>query len=251
MMTAVNTAASGLKNQQRRLDVISNNVANINTTGYKTARLDFKDAIYTRMKDPSNLASTENLQKGHGLMASGITHTMKTGMISVTGNEMDVCIEGSGFISIQNQLGEKLYTRAGALCVSPSAEGNYLVTGDGHFVLDENGKRILFPDGSTISEKGEIFDKDKNKIASMGIFDFDNSGALESVGNSSFRPTMASGEPFKATNFNLKSGALEASNVDLAQEMTLMIRTQRAFQLASRALTTADSMDGLSNNIRR
>lgn len=257
MFEAIYMAATGLTNQQKRLDTIADNIANSNTVGFKTTRLDFKDALYTAGYGPAPAYTADgNLQKGHGVMIASINKDFNTGNITVTENELDFCLEGDAFFQVVDHAGQILYTRAGNFYKSVEEDGNYLVTSQGYYVLNSDGQRIQIPDnvasiGSSdtgvlnfVTSDGEI------SAEAFGLYTFTNRTGLLVTGGSNYQETAASGAPIEASNPKLRQGALEASNVSLAQEMTRMIRTQRAFQLASRALTTADSMEGIANNMR-
>ena len=257
MYEAVMIAATGLHNQQRRLDTIANNVANVNTIAFKNSRLDFKDALYTAGIVPGLPRTPEgNQQKGHGLMVAGIAKDFSGGNIQMTERPLDFAIEGEGFFALEGVNGETLYTRNGAFNLSVEAGGVYLVTGNGNYVLDSNGARIVLPEYTetiSVNEYGLLaFVSGENEtVVELGVFMFRNQTGLESVGDSNYAETEASGDRMPAENAIIRQGALEGSNVSLADEMTRMIRTQRAFSLVSRALTTADEMEGIANNMRR
>lgn len=258
MYEAVYMAATGLTNQQRRLDTIANNVANTNTVAFKTARLDFKDALYTAGIDPGP-AYTEggNLQKGHGVMTAAITSDFSTGTLTTTDNALDFAIEGDAFFEVMDSYGNRYYTRAGNFYMSTGANGSELVNAQGYFVQDANGNNINIPEGTTqieVSPTGLMTFKSGSDVlgtAQLGMYTFANKTGLASVGSSNYTTTVASGEAVEATDYRVNQYMLESSNVDMATEMTRLLRTQRAFSLASRALTTADDMESLANNMRK
>jgi len=259
MYLAMSIAASGLRNKQLRLDSIAHNVANTNTHGYKNARLDFKDSLYTNGITPGPARNPqENQQKGHGLLTNAITRDFKPGIIERTERELDFAIEGEGFFAFSNPAGGIFYGRSGVFHRSVEAGGTFLVNGQGLYVLDVNEDRIELPFGtSTVASDVDgtlrFLDGNNNLLgtATLGLFTFRNLKGLESSGDTMFSETGVSGERRPAENILLRQGVLEASNVSLGDEMTRVIRTQRAFQLASRALTTADDMEGIANNMRR
>jgi len=257
MYEAMMIAATGLHNQQRRLDTIANNVANVNTVGFKSVRLDFKDAMYTAGIVPGLPRTPEgNQQKGHGVMVAGTGKDFRTGNIQMTERPLDIAIEGEGFFELRDMEGNLLYTRNGALHISAEEDGAYLVNGDGLYVMDINGERITIPPTAetiTIGLDGAISflaDGGESTVA-IGVYTFRNLTGLLSSGNGAYNATPASGERLAADGVLIRQGAIEGSNVNLAEEMTRMIKTQRAFQLASRALSTADEMQGIANNMRR
>lgn len=258
MYEAVFMAATGLVNQQRRLDTIADNVANTNTVGFKTARLDFKDALYTAGIDPGPAYTEDgNLQKGHGVMTSAITSDFSTGALITTESMLDFAIDGDAFFEVLDPYGNRYYTRAGNFYSIEGVTGLELVNSQGYFVQDNNGQNITIPEGTTdiaVSEEGlMVFSDGENTLGTvqLGLYSFSNRTGLSKVGGSNYEPTVASGEPEAATEYRVKQYMLENSNVDMATEMTRLLRTQRAFQLASRALTTADDMEGIANNMRR
>jgi len=259
MYLAKSIAASGLRNQQYRIDTLAHNVANVNSHGYKNARLDFKDSLYATGIVPGPARSPqENQQKGHGVIFTAITRDFKPGSLERTERALDFVIEGEGFFSLQNHTGGISYTRNGVFNLSVEAGGVFLVNGQGLYVLNENGARIQIPaettaiqadvDGTLRFIRGDEFLGSER----LGIFSFTNLKGLMVTGNANFAHTPAAGEIFQANdNVTVRQGMLEMSNVNLSEEMTRLIRTQRAFQLASRALTTADEMQGIANNMRR
>jgi len=259
MYLAMSVAASGLRNQQYRIDTIANNVANVNSHGFKNARLDFKDALYVTGITPGLPRSPEeNQQKGHGVIFTAITRDFKPGNLERTERALDFAIEGEGFFSLENPSGGVTYTRNGVFNLSVEAGGVFLVNGQGLYALDENGTRIQVPPETTAIEvdvDGTLrFIRHDELLGTtrLGIFTFTNLKGLELSGNSNFIQTPAAGARIQANDtVTVRQGILEASNVNLAEEMTRVIRTQRAFQLASRALTTADEMQGIANNMRR
>lgn len=292
MNQSVYTARNGIIAQQQRLDVIGNNLANVNTNGYKSVRVDFKDALYQDIGDMQPAASG-GVERGHGLQV-GLTHrSFRQGILENTNNPLDVAFTGDGFFTVLDGDGNIRYTRDGKFSISvevdaeASQEGEdpvtrqFLVTSEGHYVLDENGSQIeLFGNisGMTINSAGELtFDlrglsedqvaditanltagnadvqlevQDTVPLTKLGIVDFINPSGLDAVGDNLFAVSDMSGPPEPVEGVSLQQGSLEKSNVDMGQEMTRLIRTQRALQLASRALVTADEMDGKVSQLR-
>jgi flagellar basal-body rod protein FlgG len=251
MMQATQSAANGMRAQQTRLDVVAANIANINTVGYKSARADFEDTLYTLMKDPVDDAEANNLRKGTGVRVSTTDRSFTGGIAQTTERKLDFAIEGEGFFTLADGNGNKYYTRNGNFSVSNEGDSAYLVNGDGYYVLTGAGERIQVPESgmSSIAEDGTITDKDGNSVR-LGVVNFSNREGLEAVGDTCFRETANSGAPTETADAEVKQGFLERSNVDLGTEMTLMMRAQRSYSLASKALQTADDMDGLANNMR-
>jgi flagellar basal-body rod protein FlgG len=251
MMQATQTAASGMRAQQTRLDTIAANVANVSTIGYKSARADFKDALYTKIKDPVGDSDANNLLRGTGVVLSATGRDFSDGSPQTTGAELDFSISGDGFFMLENGAGERLYTRNGNFAVSVENGGNYLVNADGDYVLSDQGQRIKIPNTGGISVTADgTLSSGGTEVAKLGIADFDNAEGLSAAGDSCFRETAASGTAYAAQNAQVAQGSLESSNVDLGEEMTLLMRAQRVYSLSSKALQTADEMDGLANNMR-
>lgn len=251
-MQAIYSAASGLKSQQTRLDTVAANLANTDTAGYKASRVEFKDALYTAMDSPAQNAEAANLRAGSGVLLNSISADFSDGSLTDTGAPLDFAISGNGFFTAEDSSGAIVYTRNGNFSVSPQPDGDYLVTGQGYFVLDSEGNRIRLPGdltGLSVSPSGVLSTKN-GQIAELGIAGFANPDGLLAVGNSCYWETEVSGRAVLVGNdVKVSQGSLELSNVDTAQEMTLLIRSQRAYALASRALQTADEMQGLTNNI--
>jgi len=250
-MQSIYTAASGLSSQQTRLDIIASNIANSDTAGYKSTRADFKDALYSLMDDPVGNSEAANLLRGSGVVLSATNTDFTDGTISKTGESLDFAINGSGFFSVENENGQTLYTRNGNFSVSSEGNNRYLVTAQGYYVLDANGNKISLPDENTeisVSDGGALSTPD-GIFARLGIATFTNPNGLSAAGDTCFSATDTSGKPTAFNGASVVQGSLEKSNVDLAEEMTLLIRSQRAYSLASRALQTADEMEGLANNM--
>lgn len=251
MIQSMYTAAMGLNSQQRRLDVIGNNVANVSTVGFKTTRMDFKDALYAQMNVPVD--SGNNLQQGHGVLPVATVRILDQGAAQETGRLLDVMIDGEGYYTMRSQSGELFYSRNGAFNISSENGTNYLVDGNGNYVLNTQNQRIVIPGSAsdfTVAANGTIHGSGGVVIGQLNIVRFTNPQGLSAIGNDGFQPTVASGPALNGGTGELRQGYLEGSNVDIAQEMQLLIRTQRAFSFASRALTQSDNMEGLAVNMR-
>jgi len=251
MMQATRTAGTGLSAQQTRLDTIANNIANINTDGFKSTEIQFKDALYTTMVSPVEADNDNALTKGTGLLIGSTYKDFSQGTTQQTGNNLDLALEGDGFFTLETDTGEEVYTRNGQFAISSEEDGSYLVNSNGYYVLDTDGNHIPVSDSGgnfSVASDGTISDNGQ-EIGQLNVVTFENPQGLEETGKGNYRVSANSGTA-SASDATVVQGSLETSNVDLAQEMTLMIRTQRAFSLTSRALTTADEMDGLANNMR-
>jgi flagellar basal-body rod protein FlgG len=251
-MQSLFSAASGLKSQQIRLDTLAANVANASTPGFKSTRVDFKDSLYGTMDNPVLDNDMENnLINGSGVIVDATNIDWKQGASIETGLPLDFAIEGDGFFQVQKENGEIMYTRSGNFNTAVIDNSNYLVTPQGYFVLDSGGGRVMMPETGTeynINEKG-VISTAEGEYGTIGLFGFQNPNGLSSAGDTCYVETAASGVPENDESSIIIQGKLENSNVDLAQELTLLIRSQRAYSLASRALTTSDDMLGLANNM--
>ncbi|MTI46852.1 flagellar basal-body rod protein FlgG [Sporosalibacterium faouarense] len=265
MIRSLWTAATGMKGQQLNIDTISNNLANVNTTGYKTQRLEFKDLLYETMRK-SNLNDEQgrpvNLEVGHGVMASATTRDFKTGSVMETQNTLDLALDGPGFFAVLMPNGEARYTRDGSFKLSIDGDEASLVTSDGHFVLDEDDNTIVIDQEMkdlSIDEQGYITAKDEDdetvELGRLKIVDFMNSEGLLSEGRNLYKATEASGEEIAIDADEMDSsilqGYLEMSNVQVVDEMIKMISAQRAYETSSKTIQAADEMLQGANNLKR
>lgn len=251
---SMNTAAAGIRLQQQNIDTIANNIANVGTNGYRKNRLDFSEAIYTAMIDPSLPADaqTAGLQLGHGAIAGATRTCFTPGSLGQTGRSLDLALAATGFFAVAGENGTTYYTRDGVFETSIEQGRNYLVTTGGNYVLDKDGQRIssVKPlDQIAVDSAGNIR-VDGQMIATLGIWDFANPDGLLATGSKNFAATVSSGAA-QAVAADIRQGFTETSNVDLAGEMTELITAQRAFSLLSRAISTADEMREIENNLRR
>ncbi len=267
MMRALWTAGLGMSAQQMNVDVISNNLANVNTTGYKKERPEFKDLLYQTMDRAYMLNGSGkpvNLQVGLGTTISATARDFAPGNFENTGNNLDMAIDGDGFFMIRGPKGDINYTRTGNFKVSISEDGNKLVTSDGYPVLDEAGNDIFLtvsPSALDISDNGELSYMDKATGTSVslgqtiGIVQFPNQQGLESIGSNLYAATSACGEPIYNADSEepaiIKQKFLESSNVQIVDEMVKLIIAQRAYEINSKAVQSADEMLGMANNLRR
>jgi flagellar basal-body rod protein FlgG len=272
MMRSLWTAASGMIAQQLQVDNISNNLANINTTGYKKERIEFKTLLYETMKradlDPANrTGSPVNLQVGHGVRPIAMTRIFAMGNLQRTDNAQDFAIEGRGFFTVS--LGDDVvkYTKDGAFKLSPMQDGNMLVTSEGYPILSADDEPIIFPPDVqmstvTVDERGNFYYVDAEQtMQSMGfqikLVQFANEQGLEGIGRNLLTETPASGPPLSEPDGDVveysrvMQGVLEMSNVQAAEEMVNLIIAQRAYDLNSKAITTSDDMLQTANNLKR
>ncbi|BAQ10522.1 fagellar hook-basal body protein [Bacillus sp. OxB-1] len=273
MLRSMYSGISGLKNFQTKLDVIGNNIANVNTYGFKKGRTIFKDLYSQTVAGAS--AGTENRggvnpkQVGLGAQLASIDTIHTAGSTQFTGNTLDLAIEGDGYFRVQDGEDEDdaLFTRAGNfyLVEDPDDDSQaIIVDGDGRFLLDTEGEMIIVPLNATnlsVGQNGAV-----NYVAAgelnedpqiISLVKFNNPGGLEKVGGNLYRVSANSGEPLIGDPLGedghgaIKSGSLEMSNVDLAEEFTEMIVAQRGFQANTRIITTSDEILQELVNLKR
>lgn len=262
-MKALTIAATGMNAQQLNLEVIANNIANINTTGYKRAKAEFSDLLYQaeRTAGVPNAANQsvipEGAMVGLGVQTAAVRNLHLQGALNQTGNPYDVAMVGRGWFQIQNPAGETLYSRAGAFNINGTGQ---LVTLDGNMVEPN----IVVPTDAIevkITESGQVFAKmaDQTQLTNLGqlqIANFANEAGLEPLGDNLFRQTEASGDavvgvPGDPGFGTLKQGYLESSNVDPVKEITDLITAQRAYEMNSKVIQAADEMAAVvSKNMR-
>ena len=239
MRASFYTAATGAGTHQSKLDVISNNMANINTDGYKSKSAVFADLIYNNINQAQQSAS---LKSGTGTTLEATDIDFRKGNYVQTGNPLDFAITGEGYFAVQNpQTQEIFYTRDGSFAMSQpydfDGETFDLVTKEGYYVLD------------SYQEPLQLTDSDQD--LDLGIFRFPISNGMQSAENARFLPAEKNGEPEMITEQSqLERGYVEASNVDLANEMSRVIETQRAYQFAIRMIQTSDEIEGIVNSLR-
>lgn len=264
-MRALWTAATGMRAQQLNIDTISNNLSNVNTTAYKTQRAEFKDLFYATIKR-TNLNDDEgrpvNLEVGHGSMPVATKRDFRNGNFVETENPLDVAIDGDMFFAIQLPNGETQYTRDGSFKLSVDDDEGRIVTSEGYMVLSEDDDEIVIEDGmkdlsidnlgyiTAVDEDGEVVELGRIKLVK-----FINPEGLMAEGMNLYSSTQASGEeiPIEAEDMKGKvyQGYLETSNVEVVDEMVKMITAQRAYEINSKTIQTADEMLQLTNNLKR
>ncbi len=271
MMRSLWTAASGMIAQQTNVDVISNNLSNVNTVGYKAETAEFKSLLYQTIQTKTTSANGEQkpigAQVGLGSRNSSISTKYTDGAFTATGKKTDFALNGAGFFAVRGLDGETYYTRNGSFNIAIGSEGLQLCNSDGLPVLDTNGEPIIFPDDYeaskiTITADGEFcYPDESNNPApigiTFGIYQFPNAGGLEKMGGSLLKVSEASGEAMgEADNPNLKKSTirqsyLEASNVAVVDEMVNLIVAQRAYEINSKAIQASDDMLQQANNLKR
>lgn len=256
MIQALWSASSGMLAQQMNMDAISNNVANVNTVGYKKSKVEFQDLLYSEMREPNrqNLRGEvvpTGYQVGNGVRPSANQVVFEQGALQESGNQLDFAVNGSGFFAVQRPDGTIAYTRDGSFRFD--GEGQ-LVNAAGYLVLSEDENPITVTDTSvvTVDSTGQVLEGEQ-VAGRIGVFGFVNPAGMEQAGSNLYITTINSGEAMVAdeTTYKLVQGSVEAANVQVAEEMTNMMIAQRAYELSSRAVRTADDMLGMANSLLR
>ncbi|NIY79315.1 MAG: flagellar basal-body rod protein FlgG [Rhodobacteraceae bacterium] len=261
-MRALQIAATGMSAQQMRVETISQNLANMNTTGYNARRAEFADLHYQQLARPGTINSADGtvlptgVQLGLGVRPSSVTVELAQGSLSPTGGDLDVAIEGLGYLEVTLPSGQSAYTRDGGL--KRSADG-LIVTSDGHPVVPD----ITIPDDAraiSINADGEVYAyfNDSVEAELLGQFTmagFSNAKGLEAIGSNLFLETEASGPANVSTPGvdglgTLRQGYLEDSSVDAVREVTELIEAQRGYELNAKVITAADQMLSATTQIR-
>lgn len=237
MIRAFYSAVSGLKSGQNNVDIIANNLANSETTGYKSKKSEFESLLYTSMNNAGiNAANSAKLEVGSGSATGTVTEDLTQGSVEETGRLLDYSIMGEGYFQVEDGAGNRYFTRDGAFEAQNTGGTLYLADSDGRLVLDGNSNPItLGADGASSVEPG--------------VFSFADIEGLKSDGSSLYTQTAASGVPVKSAT-QVKQRSLESSNVNMIEQMTGLVMTERNFQLGSKVVETADNIENLANQLR-
>ena len=253
-MRSLDIGATGMMAQQMNVDVISNNIANMSTSGYKRQRAAFQDLMYQTIDRPGSTSSDSGttvpsgIQMGLGVKTGAVYRMHSQGTLTVTDNQLDLAITGEGFFQIQMPNGDTGYTRDGTFQLNENGE---IVTTQG-YVVDPG---ITVPTNATsidINPDGEVFAHITGQVAltnlgQLQLASFINPSGLDSIGNNLYLETTASGTPTTGTpgsdNFGtVQQGSLESSNVNVVSEITNLIQAQRAYEMNSNVISTSDEM---------
>ena len=254
MIDALYISATGLRSQQEQIDVISNNVANMQTPGFKKARVNFAEITGVQAL---NQDGTPAITHGGGAQILSTLPVFSEGEMRLTQNATDLAIEGNGFFELENEAGEKVYTRAGQFRID---DEGYLTSVNGLRLAqgiqvppDATDLRVGL-DGAITARLGS--DSERTQIGAIELASFASPDSLEAVGQNAFAPTERSGtasygKPGDSGFGKLQQGYLEMANVDLVDEMTNLVLAQRAYQLNARVLQASDQILETINNLRR
>jgi len=261
-MRALSIAATGMEAQQLNVEVISNNISNSSTTGFKASRVEFQDLLYQNMRTVGSASSDSGtvvpsgLQVGLGVMPAATYRINTQGNLSTTNNTLDLAISGRGYFQVQMPDGTTSYTRSGALQLNSSGE---IVTADGYPILPS----ITVPTTATaitVNSSGQVLatisgQTGQPTLGQIQLASFVNPVGLEATGNNLLRETDASGSPTTANPGasgmgTIVQGSLETSNVDIVTEITNLITAQRAYEMNSKVINTADQMLTTTNQMK-
>lgn len=253
MIRSLWIAKTGLEAQQLNMDVISNNLANVNTNGFKRQRAVFQDLLYQNMRQPGAQATEQNtlpsgLQLGTGVRPVATQRVHTQGGLNPTGDEYDVAIEGEGFFQVQMPDGSTAYTRDGHFAKSPDGQ---LVNAEGYpiqpgIVIPQDATKLNIGSDGIVSVKvpGQA---EEQQIGQLTLTTFANNAGLESIGGNLYKETQSSGAPNELNPRmegagTLKQSYVEISNVNVAEELVTMIQVQRAYEINSKAVSSSDQM---------
>jgi flagellar basal-body rod protein FlgG len=244
MLEGLYTAAAGMAAQQQRMDHLANDVANVNTAGYKHVRTGFRDLVYGQ----TGRGAANTVTAGAGSASQIVGRSFAQGSLRQTDQPLDVALQGPGFLQVRNPDGRLALTRDGSLHVTNTGQ---LVTSTGAQVVPP----INFPNGTNMQEVAIGADgtitAGTRRIGQLTAVDVNSPQALTSVGDNLFVANAQSGAPRAAAGTTFAGGYLEGSNVELADAMVDMMDSQRAFELASKAIHQQDEMMGIANGIKR
>jgi flagellar basal-body rod protein FlgG len=261
-MRALSTAATGMAAQQLNVEVISNNIANMNTVGFKRQRAEFQDLLYQDLERAGAQSSSNGntvptgIQVGAGVKTGSVYRIMDTGSMTQTGNQLDLAIKGRGYFQVTMPNGDLAYTRAGNLSLNQDGQ---VVTSEGYLI----NPQITIPQnasGITVSATGQVQvtvpgQAAPQTVGQLTIANFMNEAGLEAMGDNLFQVSGSSGpavtgNPGDQGFGTLMQGYTEASNVDAVTEITALITAQRAYEMNSKVVSTADQMLATTNQMK-
>ena len=261
MMRALGIAATGMQAQQTNVEVISNNIANVSTTGFKRSLAEFQDLLYQSAARVGTASSEQGTmlptgsQIGLGVRSAGVTRVLTQGSLTQTDNPLNVAIDGRGYFGVKLPNGDTAYTRDGTFNYSSTGQ---IVTSQGYPIepsLTVNAKATSV----TINQTGQVIETlpngKQNTVGQLQLFQFPNEAGLEAQGGNNFLQSEASGDPVQGLPNDpgfgtIRQGYLESSNVNVVQEITSLIQAQRAYELNSKVIEAADQMLQTTNQVR-
>lgn len=264
MNPALRAAASGMLAQQTRTEVLANNLANVNTTGFKRSRAAFEDLLYQTVQQSAVIGAPENqtapaIQIGRGTRLAAVQRIHAQGALQTTGRPLDVAIEGEGFFQVQLPNGQIGYTRDGSFQISDQGA---IVTSEGYALVpniripSDAANLAISRTGVITVQRGSAANAPQQEIGRLEMARFANPSGLLALGENVYSATPASGDsvlgfPQDDGMGRLVQGSLEGSNVEIVQEMVDMITAMRAYEINSKAIKNSEQMDEIANNLVR
>jgi len=261
MMRALGIAATGMQAQQTNVEVISNNIANVSTTGFKRSMAQFQDLLYQSAARVGTASSEQGTvlptgtQVGLGVRAAGVTRVLTQGSLTQTDNPLNVAVDGRGYFGVKLPSGDVAYTRDGSFSLSSTGQ---LVNSEG-FPVEPNMTINPTASAVTINQAGQVIETlptgKQNTVGQLQLFQFANEAGLNALGGNNFQQTEASGDPVQGLPADqgfgsVRQGYLESSNVNVVHEITSLIQAQRAYELNSKVISAADQMLQTTNQAR-
>ena len=245
MIRAFYSGWLGVKGQQTAMDSTANNIANVNTVGYKPKRVDFADTLYSNIIRNRTQAD-QRLLAGSGVRPVQTPTTFRDGALMPTDRPLDLAIEGSGFFAVADGQGNVSYTRAGGMYIGYTDDVPYLMSSGGRYVLGQDGNPIVID----AENDTQLAEQIGNGTINVGVFEFQNRDGLFPFAGTGFLETPLSGPATLVAEPVIHQGVLEGSGVDITGEFSNMMQIQRAFQLSARVITTADELEQTVNGLR-
>ena len=249
MINAFYSGRSGILNFQQEVNIVSNNIANTSTPGFKSQNIGFSDLLYTNVQTTRSVP--QKLQSGNGMRVQATPRSFEPGELNETGRTYDAAVIGDGFFAVMDGYGQISYTRQGNFSISNEGNQNYLVTADGDYVLDNHMKKISLgntPEKISFVSSGET--NLQNNEVRVGIYSFRNREGLTAEGDGKFKESASSGNAQLDNTSAVRQGSLERSNVDLVSELQNLMLAQRGFEFSSNVVKTVDEMEQIANNLR-
>lgn len=265
-MKAMWTAASGMKNLQLKIDTTSNNIANVQTFGFKSQRVEFKDIMYENLAVSDKVEDSGKpvpLEIGHGVMAGSTLRSFTLGNLQHTETLTDFAINGEHFFKVIDGNGNTRFTKDGSFKLSKEEDGTALVTSEGYYIQSADGNKIILGsdvetfsvDFSGLVKVKKVGSENYEEVGTMSLNKFLNPAGLESVGRNLYKETGASGRPIEGLeegdSTEVWQGYIENSNVQIVDEMINLITAERAYEINARAIQTADRLMEIANTLKR
>ncbi|MBN2853887.1 MAG: flagellar hook-basal body protein [Clostridia bacterium] len=250
MINAYYTVSNSMMTQQKVVDAIAGNIANVNTSGYKKVEASFKDMLYSTLKGNSD----EAYQLGNGISIRTFEKDLSSGVLVKTDSLLDFAIDGKGFFKVGSNSGEMFYSRGGNFTISVEPGGSFITDGNGLYLLDENNQKIKVEEESGtigLDNSGLMSFENSDSTYQLQVVNFENPGGLNMYGSNLFTYSQEAGKEINNSDVKIMQSFTENSNVNLATEMTQLIKVQRLYEMNSKLVQVIDEIQGLANRLRR